>query len=207
MLMQHSHLDGRERIIVRDQHGMLIVERDGDSNRVVSWPVRRDDARQTARMVGRTCRSSCAKAVGAMPPVPVRLTIDRHREVVHWWSMVLSIMAERPRICARCSLITRWCGLFWCGVPAPVRVWRQGVLWIGRLASIATGANVGGDVVDDAEDAGCGCCLNLKWRLLETPRAMMRRLAALLLLTLTGEVVALESGESACPYGLWPSAL
>lgn len=137
----------------------------------------------------------------------VQVTVDGDRQVVLSWAHVCRVMALRPKVCARCSLLTRWCGLFWCGVPAPVRVWRRMAASIAWLASIATGANVGGDVADGADAAGCGCNLNLKWRLLETPRAMVRHLAALLLLALTGERVELESDEAACPYGLWPTAL
>lgn len=164
---------------------------------------RREAQRQDPPASGRAC-SSCGSGGNALI---TRVMVNGRRHDVEQWSQILTAMAQRPFACASCPLMRRWVGLFWCGVPAPVRVLRRMAVWLGSIASIATGANVGGGVGLRAEATGCGCNLNLKWRLLETPRAMVRRLAALLLLTLTGEVVALESGESACPYGLWPSAL
>lgn len=211
MLIQRAIRDDVERLLIDDSQAVLVVERSVGGARVVSWKDRLDQPpAKSIEPIAIACTSSCRRASPAVRPVSVELTINRRRQDVHWWAMVLRIMAMRPEACARCSLLRVWIGLCWCGVPAPVRVWRQGVLWIGRLASIATGANVGGVVAneaDGADAAGCGCCLNVKWRLLETPRAMVRRLAALLLLALTGERVELESDEAACPYGLWPSAL
>lgn len=160
---------------------------------------RREARRHDPPASGRAC-SSCGSGGNALI---TRVMVNGRRHDVEQWSQILTAMAQRPFACASCPLMQRWVGLYWCGVPAPVRMWRRAALWIASIALIATGADVGG--VDG--NAGCGCCLDVKWRLLETPRSMVRRLAALLLLALTGERVALESDEAACPYGLWPSAL
>lgn len=161
---------------------------------------RRGAQRQDPPANGRAC-SSCGSGGNALI---TRVMVDGRRHDVEQWSQILTAMAQRPFACASCPLMHRWVGLFWCGVPAPVRVWRRMAVWLAAITWIATGANVGGDV---AGVLGCGCNLNLKWRLLVTPRSMMRRLAALLLLALTGERVELNEEEAACPYGLWPTAL
>ncbi len=211
MLIRRAIVGDVERLIIDDSQAVLVLERDARSARVLSWSDRRDERPGAVlEPIAAGCDAACPHASKSARPSAVELTIDRHRQIVHWWSMVLRVMSMRPEICARCSLLTRWSWLYWCGVPAPVRAWRRVASWLGWIASIATGGNVGGvggDVAGVAKAAGCGCCLNVKWRLLETPRSMMRRLAALLLLALTGERVELETAEVACPYGLWPSAL
>jgi len=130
------------------------------------------------------------------------VTVEGRRLDAWNWSTLLHVMAERPRACARCSLLTRWCGLFWCGVPWPVRQWRR---WIDPIAQCVTCANVGDHGANGS--AGCGCCLNVKWRLLVTPASMLRRLVALLVVVACGEVIEINEEEAACPYGLWPAAL
>lgn len=199
MLIQRSQQNGTERLLFDDSQAVVVLERDGTQARVLSWNDRNDE-RPTAALpaMGATCSSSCPRASQSVRPTPVELTIDRRRQDVHWWAMVLRIMAMRPEICARCSLLTRWTGLYWCGVPWPVRQWRR----VFALASqVATWANVGDD------DGGCGCCLNLKWRLLVSPRSMLRQLAAAIAWAITGEALEANDVEVACPYGLWPKAL
>lgn len=199
MLVRRTRTGDRERLLIDDSQAVLVVERDHDGARVLSWNDRRDELRPTPLIaMGRSCSASCRGAGSAAGPVSVDLTVNGHREDVHWWSGVLRAMAMRPEVCSRCSLLTRWAGGHWCGRPWPVRAWG----WITRwIRPAATRANVGGQAV------GCGCLLNLKWRSLITPGSMLRRTVAAIAWIVCGEEWEVHEQEAACPFGLWPSAL
>ncbi|GEM_PF-6504923 len=202
MLMERYKHEGKQRVIVRSAQELIIVERDGEvdgGGRLVSWSSGHGHS-DDALKIGPSCARACPHAARDQRPVRVELTIDQGRTDVRWWAGVLSIMAERPRACSRCSLLTRWAGLHWCGVPLPVRWWKR---MRGRLTRCTTCAVM---AIDELR-AGCGCCLNVKWRLLLTPGSMMREAWAAVVWLATGVVMETNSAEAACPYGLWPKAL
>lgn len=74
--------------------------------------------------------------------------------------------AARLGFCAQCELVTRRWGLWWCGVPYPVRLWRK---WFKHEKPPQS--PIGLPVLNlkraPEDDRGCGCCLNAKWRMKE----------------------------------------
>ena len=196
-MIQRTISGGTERLLIDDTQAVLVVERDAGLARVLSWNDRGDEmAVPSLGPIGPTWAGSCSRSAGSARPTPVALTIDRRRQDVHWWAAGLRIMAMRQAVCARCAMLKRRAGLFWWGVPWPVSEWRRCQGFVDFLTSPPRG-----------HEAGCGCCLNLKWRLLESPRSTLRRVAAWLIWAVTGEEWDVEIAEAACPFGLWPKAL
>lgn len=149
---------------------------------------------------GRACRR-CAP-VDAHAGRLLQVSIEGRRHDVAQWSRICRVMSERPLACAQCMLLTRWSGLYWCGAPWPVRQWRR---WIAPLLEEVTGGLV--PAMRSTHDAGCACCLNVKWRMLTTPRTWWRMAVATVRSLAMGEPWEWEETEAACPFGRWPTAL
>lgn len=174
--------EGVGHIEVRTAEVDLRIERSADGDRVQrlellqpemrAMPEGRDRSGQAADEHRKCGRCDARAEFAAVTVEGARLDV---RDASKWGRIV----AQRKDACAECSLATRWSGLWWCGVPAPLR-------WLRR-----------------SEGRGCGCCLSVKWHLARTPGTLARGAWAWLM----GHVAGIEwnggTELNRCPLGRW----